>query len=126
MTNYRFQQFSRVDSRLYRVQLLCSHAFLIPKKVYPSGVLLIDFSFDNQHPASELPTSYAYGCYAYGVAPASQLSAAIPMGWPQPSSYQLFLLLFLWGSPTLPVTSYSYGYSYGLAPASQLAAIPMG
>ena len=59
---------------------------------------------------------------------------AIPMGLPQPPSYQLFLWLFLWGCPSLPVTSYSYGYSYGysyeVAPASQLPAIlmasPMG
>ena len=76
-------------------------------------------------------TSYSYG-YSYGVAPASQLPAipvvipmAIPMGWPQPPSYQLFLWLFLWGGPSLQVTSYSYGYSYGAAPASQLPARPV-
>ena len=103
------------------------------------------FSFDNLAPASELPTSYSYG-YSYGVARASQLPpipVAIPMGlppasklpaipmashmewWPQPPSYQIFLWLFLWGSPSLPVTRYSYGYSYGVATASQLPVIPM-
>ena len=43
---------------------------------------------------------------SYGVAPDSQLPAipmAIPMGWPQPPSYQLFLCLFQWGGPSLPV-----------------------
>ena len=28
------------------------------------------------------------------------------MGWPQPPSHQLFLWLFLWGGPSLPVTNY--------------------
>ena len=41
------------------------------------------------------------------------------MGLPQPPSYQLFLWLFLWGCPSLPVTSYSYGYSYAYPDSAQ-------
>ena len=60
---------------------------------------------------------YGYSCgNAYGIAPASQSPAiptaihvAIPIGLPQPQSYQLFLWLFLCGG----------------GPASQLLAIPV-
>ena len=65
-----------------------------------------------------------------GAAPASGLLGipmAVPMGWPQPPSYQVSLQLFLWGGPSLGVTKYSYGYpygfAYGVAPAYELPTI---
>ena len=58
---------------------------------------------------------------------------AVPIGWPQPLSYQLFQWLFLGGGPSLGVTrsaygysyGYSYGHSYGVALASGLPGIPI-
>jgi hypothetical protein len=75
----------------------------------------------------------------------NSMPMAMPMGWPQPQSYQLCLwlclwggpnlkltsyaygyaMICLWGGPNLKLTSYAYGYAYGVAPASKLPAMPM-
>ena len=48
----------------------------------------------------------------------------MPMGRPQPQSYQLCLRLFLWGGPSPRFTSYANGYAYGVALGSELPATP--
>ena len=50
---------------------------------------------------------------------------AMPMGVPQPPSYQVCPGLCLWGRPSLRATSIAYGYVYGFTPTLELPAMPM-